>query len=127
MGGNEVARFPSPFHVTEPGVAGATRRGLGCAGSEPKLAELERQAVPRRQVPHLPRDRIAVRLDLVVGVGDDEHEAVLRGRGVQEIEQGDGIRSARHRHQRGTRAGEQPDPCEVLTEAVGQRGRICHV
>jgi hypothetical protein len=89
--GHEVARAVTSLHLAEPRVARAAGDRLRGIRPEAQLADLERQLVPLRQLSHRPGDRPAVRSNAVIDVRDDQREAELRGQGVKQVEQGNGV------------------------------------
>ncbi len=77
------------LHFTKPGIPHAPCFGLRRVGTEVQLGGLEWQSVFLCECFDRPSNRLTVRRDSVVHVGNDESESELRGHPVQQIKQRD--------------------------------------
>ncbi len=118
---DEIAGVAARLHGSQPGVAGATREGLGGPRTEAEFTQFEREAVSLGEPLDRLSDRPTVRPNPVVGMSDDQRQPEGGPGLVEQIQQRDRIGSSRDGDECRPRRWEQPGGLAVGTEAVGQR------
>ena len=127
MRGDEVARATPLLDFAQPAVARPPRDGLRGARSKPELDGVERQPISSRQPTHPLSHVPAPRLDLMIGMRNNEVQSQLRRDLAQQVEQRYRVRPARHSHDRAARLGEKAGAGDVRAKAVEQGSHILKV